>query len=175
MRPNGGPSCEFIHRAHSDAALTWRRHDVDLEGSMSVALTLRLLVVALAASAAIPASATAAQDEKCGLRVDYPHPSGTTSAQIHTRVESFCRLLPVQSNQVNATSYRSRWFGWERMGSADAGPKATDKLRVTVAVNCEPGTEDRWRTEARGIAVIGGETYTAAAYEENDAPISCRR
>lgn len=61
------------------------------------------------------------------------------------------------------------------MGGAAAGPKATDKLRVTVAIDCEPGTQHRWRTEARGTAVIAGETYTAAAYEENDSEITCRR
>lgn len=34
-------------------------------------------------------AADAAPNENCGVRVDLPHPSGTTSAQIHTRVESF--------------------------------------------------------------------------------------
>jgi hypothetical protein len=134
-------------------------------------LTLGLLV----ASALVIPAAAAAQDEKCGVRVDLPHPSGTTSAQIHTRVESFCKLVPVESNHVSATTYRSRWHGWERVATAAAGPKATGRLRVTVAADCELGTEHRWRTEARGIAVIAGETYSAAAYEENDAPITCRR
>jgi hypothetical protein len=135
-----------------------------------------VLAIGLAAASVVVVPPVAfAQDEKCGVRVDRPHPSGTTSAQIHTRVESFCRLLPVESNQLTATTYRSRWFGWERAATADAGPKATGRLRVTVAVDCEPGTEDRWRTEARGIAVIAGETYSAGAYEENDAPITCRR
>jgi hypothetical protein len=136
------------------------------------------LVVALglaAASVVVVQASAFGQDEMCGVRVDRPHPSGTTSAQVHTRVESFCRLLPVESNRVNATTYRSRWFGWERAATADAGPKAAGRLRVTVVVDCEPGTEDRWRTEARGIAVIAGQTYSAGAYEENDAPITCRR
>lgn len=140
----------------------------------SVARLVLALGLVVASIVAVPASA-AAQNEKCGVRVDLPHPSGTTSAQIHTRVESFCRLLPVESNQVSATTYRSRWHGWERAATAEAGPKATGRLRVTVAVDCEPGTEHHWRTEARGIAVIAGETYSAGAYEENDAPITCRR
>lgn len=76
---------------------------------------------------------------------------------------------------MSATSYRSRWYGWERMGSASAGPRATSTLRVTVAINCEPGTRHRWRTEARGAAVIAGRTYTAGAYEQNDDVITCRR
>jgi hypothetical protein len=140
---------------------------------VSTARVVLALGLVVAFAAATPAYA-AAQDEKCGVRVDRPHPSGTTPAQIHTRVESFCRVVPVESNQVSATTYRGRWYGWERVATAEAGPKAAGRLRVTVAVNCEPGTADRWRTEARGSAVIAGETYTAGAYEENDTPITCR-
>jgi hypothetical protein len=74
----------------------------------------RTAVVAgvLAVAAVLPtASADAAPRGTCGLRVDMPHPSWEVPAQIHTRVESSCRVLPVQSNQVVARTYRARWFG----------------------------------------------------------------
>lgn len=115
---------------------------------------------------------SAAAAENCGVRVDRPHPSWTTNNQIHTRVESFCKILPVQSNQLSAVSYRSRWFGWEKRGSA-SNSGAKDIVRVTVAVNCDYGSRHRWRTEGRGVAVIAGRTYTAAAYEQNDSEIAC--
>ncbi|MGQ0574582.1 MAG: hypothetical protein ACT4RN_10315 [Pseudonocardia sp.] len=136
----------------------------------SVAITLAVLVVALAR----PEFATAKPNQLCGVRVDDPHPSRTTSAQIHTRVESFCKVLSVQSNSVSATTYRYRWYGLEQIGRESAGPRATDKLRVTVAVNCTPGERYRYRTEARGHAVIAGETYTAGVYEENNTEIACK-
>lgn len=83
-------------------------------------------------------------------------------------------MLSVQSNQVSATTYRYRWYGLERLGGKDGGPKATDYLRITVAVDCVPGERYRYRTEARGRAVIAGETYTASVYEENNTEITCK-
>jgi hypothetical protein len=114
----------------------------------------------------------AAATGKCGVRVDYPHPSDTTPHQIHTRAESFCFLVPIESNRLSAVSYRSRWFGWQKQGSQSGGP-VPGNLLVTVAVNCESGSRCRWRTEGRGAAVIGGRLYTAAAYEQNNSEITC--
>lgn len=111
----------------------------------------------------------------CGVRTDLPHASGTTSAQIHTRVESFCRTGIVSANSVSATTYRSRWYGWEARGSASAGPRATQNLRITVAINCTVGDWHKYRTNSRGTAVINGQTYTAASYEQNDSEIQCKR
>jgi hypothetical protein len=105
--------------------------------------------------------------------VDWPHASYTTSAQIHTRAESFCTLLPVQANSISGTTYRSRWYGWQQQGSASAGPRVTQSLRITVAINCRVGDWYRYRREARGVAVIAGQTRTAAAYEQNDDEIRC--
>lgn len=141
---------------------------------MSILFRSILVVVLSLPPVMISATASAAPDGRCGVRVDLPHVSRTTSAQIHTRVESFCRNLPVLLNQVEAVSYRSRWFGWEEMGRATAGPAPRDLIRVTVAVDCEPETKYRWRTVAHGVATIGGETYTAAAFEETSAEIVCR-
>lgn len=118
---------------------------------------------------------SAAPNENCGVQVNYPHVSRRFSAQIHTRVESFCRLGIVESNQVSASSFRSRWYGWERMGGTSDGPKATNNLRITVAIDCVPETRHRWRTEARGVIVMFGRTYTAAAYEESIGILTCRR
>jgi hypothetical protein len=133
-----------------------------------------LLAAAVATATAALAGATSAQAAgNCGVRVDLPHASYTTAHQIHTRAESFCWVLPVQSNQISAVTYRSRWYGWQRVGSAAYGPVARQSIRVTVAVNCVAGTWHRYRTEARGVAVIAGRTYTAAAYEQNDDEIRC--
>jgi hypothetical protein len=121
---------------------------------------------------AVQGQVQAAATGKCGVRVDYPHPSDTTPHQIHTRAESFCFLVPIESNRLSAVSYRSRWFGWQKQGSQSGGPNPGN-LRVTVAANCESGTRYRWRTEGRGGAVIGGRLYTAAAYEQNDSEITC--
>lgn len=109
----------------------------------------------------------------CGVRTDTPHKSHTTSYQIHTRVESFCRSGVVSANTVSATTYRSRWYGWESRGSASAGPRATQNLRITVAIDCTPNDWHRYRTNSRGVAVINGQTVTAASYEQNDDEIQC--
>lgn len=124
-------------------------------------------------SKAESATARSAAAGNCGVRVDFPHASYTTSAQIHTRAESYCNVLPVQANSVSGVTYRSRSYGWQRQGSAAAGPKAAQNLRITVAVNYKVGDLYRYRTEARGVAVIAGRTYTAAAYEQNDDEIRC--
>lgn len=133
-----------------------------------------VLVAAAATTSAVAEPAFGAPNEICGVKVNFPHPSDTTPAQIHTRVVSFCKVLSVQSNQVSATTYRNRWYGLERLGGRDGGPKATDNLRITVAVDCVPGEQYRYRTEARGRAVIAGETYTASVYEENNTEITCK-
>ncbi len=104
-----------------------------------------------------------------------PHISYTTAYQIHTRVESFCSTGIVSSNKVSATTYRSRWYGWEARGSANGGPRATQNLRITVAIDCTPNDWHRYRTNSRGTAVINGQTYTAASYEQNDNEIQCKR
>lgn len=111
----------------------------------------------------------------CGVRTDMPHPSDTRSAEIHTRVESFCRTGIVSSNSVSATTYRSRWYGWQSQGSNSDGPKATQNLRITVAIGCTVGDRYRYRTNSRGVAVINGVTYSAASYEQNDSEITCKR
>jgi hypothetical protein len=134
-----------------------------------------LLAAAAAATTVALAGAPAAQaDGNCGVRVDWPHVSYTTEHQIHTRAESFCVGLPVQSNRLSAVTYRSRWYGWQQVGSAAYGPVPKQSIRVTVAVDCVPGTWYEYRTEARGVAVIAGRTYTAAAYQQNDDAIMCR-
>jgi hypothetical protein len=129
----------------------------------------------LAVAAMLPtASADAAPRGTCGLRVDRPHSSWEVPAQIHTRVESSCRVLPVQSNQVVARTYRARWFGWQFVKEQSFGPRASDKIFVVVDVDCSPGTSDRWRTVATGTALIAGERHTATVYEQTDSAIPCR-
>jgi len=118
-------------------------------------------------------SESAAPADNCGVRTDEPHKSYTTSYQIHTRVESFCRAGVVSANTVSATTYRSRWYGWEERGSASAGPRVTQNLRITVAIDCKPNDWHRYRTNARGVAVINGETLTAGSYEQNEDEIQC--
>lgn len=126
-------------------------------------------------SATAPSAGLAQRAGSCGVRVDFPHASFTTSEQIHTRVESYCSIAYVSSNQVSGTTYRSRWYGWESRGSASAGPRATQSLRITVVVGCAAGDWYRYRTTARGYATLNGQSYTAAAYEENNSEIVCVR
>jgi hypothetical protein len=112
-------------------------------------------------------------DGQCGLRVDMPHVSYTTSAQIHTRIESFCTVLPLASNTVSGKTYRSRWYGWQRQATLDpftiyAPSSRVQQHRETVAANCEPGTWYRYRTEGFGTITIPGRSFSAAAYEQQD-------
>ena len=109
----------------------------------------------------------------CGVRTDMPHASNTTVNQIHTRAESYCYIVQPTFNNVSATTYRSRWWGWESQGSkSKAGAKPT--VRVTVAINCTRGDWYRYRTNSRGYMNAVGQTYTAASYEQNDSAIRCR-
>lgn len=110
----------------------------------------------------------------CGVRVDRPHPSDTTSAQIHTRVESGCYVIQALSNRIEGTTFRSRWYGWQRQGSKSKGPKPAPMVRVTVTANCDPGSWYRYRTNGRGYINLAGRNYTAAAYEENPGNIRCK-
>src|SRR4051812_44501192 len=73
---------------------------------------------AVTATAALGGVSPAHAAGSCGVRVDFPHASYTTAHQIHTRAESYCWVFPVQSNQLSAVTYRSRWYGWQRVGSA---------------------------------------------------------
>jgi hypothetical protein len=121
-------------------------------------------------------------DGQCGLRVDRPHVSYTTSAQIHTRIESFCTALPLMSNTVSGKTYRSRWYGWQQQATLDPvtvyAPKSqVQQHRETVAANCEPGTWYRYRTEGFGTITIPGRSFSAAVYEQQDPDneIQCKR
>lgn len=107
----------------------------------------------------------------CGVRVDRPHKSYTTAYQVHTRAESFCQDLPMQTNKISGKTFRSRWYGWENMASASDGPNTKNPLRITVVVGVGPGDVHKWRTEATGIAVIDGKPRTASAYELSDGEI----
>jgi hypothetical protein len=115
----------------------------------------------------------------CGLSVYNPHASGTTSAQIHTRIESFCRTLPLVSNAIRGKTYRSRWYGWEKVRekstTATIPSSTVQRLRLTVDVNCKVGDWYRYRTEGFGTISTGVQVYSAAAYEQNDDAIQCVR
>lgn len=145
----------------------------------------RLIVAVLAAVAVLvtpgPASAAPrlAASEDCGVRVNRPHFSRAYE-EIHTRIESFCRTLPVVANTVSGATYRSRFWGWElvaeRPATTTKGPAAfAQDHRETVAAPCEPGSRHRYRTEVHGTVTFPQGTYSASAYEENDQEILCGR
>jgi hypothetical protein len=116
----------------------------------------------------------------CGLLVFGPHASQTTSAQIHTRIESFCNQYPLVANTVRGKTYRSRGYGWERVGreksaTATLPSSRVQRLRLTVPVDCQVGDWYRYRTEGFGTISTGVQSFSAAAYEQNDDEIQCVR
>lgn len=117
---------------------------------------------------------------QCGLRVNRPHASYTTSEQIHTRIESFCKVLPLVSNTVSGKTYRSRWYGWQRVATlspatATAPSTKVQNYRRTAVANCKAGDWYRYRTEGFGTISTGVQSFSAAAYEQNDDEIQCVR
>ncbi|MEJ2867640.1 hypothetical protein WCD74_07685 [Actinomycetospora sp. OC33-EN08] len=143
-------------------------------------LVLLTTVGALLASAtpAVAAPALAAAED-CGVRVNRPHYS-RASEQIHTRIESFCRTLPVVANTVSGRTYRERFWGWELVAEQPAtttkGPAVfAQDHRETVVADCEAGSLYRYRTEVFGTVTFPQGTYSASAYEENDQEILCGR
>lgn len=114
----------------------------------------------------------------CGLRVASPHASRTTSAQIHTRIESFCDR-PLVSNVIIGKTYRSRWYGWEKVRekstTATIPSSRVQRLRLTVDVNCTVGDWYRYRTDGFGTISTGVQVFSASAYEQNDDEIQCVR
>ena len=116
----------------------------------------------------------------CGLQVNNPHASNDYSAQIHTRIVSFCQVLPLVSNTVSGKTYRSRWYGWERVKTLPpvtvfAPSSRVQNHRETVAVDCKVGDWFRYRTEGFGTISTGSQVFSAAAYEQNDDEIQCVR
>lgn len=112
----------------------------------------------------------------CGIQVNRPHNSN--QGGIHTRVRSFCNTHPVAANTVSGTTYRSRWYGWQRQGESAPrttyGPAIyTQDHRETVVAPCDYNTFHRYRTEGFGAVVLPIGTYSAAAYEQNDTEIAC--
>lgn len=118
---------------------------------------------------------TYAYPGSCGLQVNSPHFS-TSYREIHTRITSFCNDLPLASNTVSGKTYRSRWYGWEQVG--DLPPSTTTQgnvqnYRRTATAPCDSGSLYRYRTEGFGTISTGAQSYSAAAYEQNDTEISC--
>lgn len=112
----------------------------------------------------------------CGIQVNRPHNSN--DGGIHTRVRSFCRTHPVSANTVSGTTYRSRWYGWQKQGGlaprTTYGPSTyAQDHRETVVAPCDYNTFHRYRTEGFGTVVLPIGTYSAAAYEQNDTEIAC--
>jgi len=117
---------------------------------------------------------------QCGLLVNTPHASGSYSEEIHTRVVSFCRVLPLISNTVSGKTYRSRWYGWERRATLSpktvtASSSTVQNYRRTVVAKCKAGDWHRYRTEGFGTVSTGVQSFSAAAYEQNDDEIQCVR
>ncbi len=111
----------------------------------------------------------------CGIQVNYPHYS-TQYKEIHTRVTSFCRDLVLVSNTVSAKTYRSRWFGWQRVSTLDPKTKTSGNVqehRRTITAPCDKGSQYRYRTEGFGEVSTGAQTFSAASYEQNDNAITC--
>jgi hypothetical protein len=141
-----------------------------------LALVLTALLMTTGPATAAPRLAAA---EDCGVRVNRPHFS-RASEEIHTRIESFCRTLPVVANTVSGATYRLRFWGWElvaeRAPTTTKGPAAfAQDHRETVVAPCEPGSLYRYRTEVHGTVTFPQGTFSAAAYEENDQEILCGR
>lgn len=116
----------------------------------------------------------------CGLQVNLPHASGSYSEEIHTRITSFCRILPLVSNTVSGRTYRSRWYGWQLRATLSPrtvyAPSSTvQNYRRTVVAKCSEGTWHRYRTEGFGTISTGVRSYSAAVYEQNDDEIRCQR
>ncbi len=120
------------------------------------------------------------KDGQCGLRVNTPHASNTYSEEIHTRIESFCKVLPLVSNTISAKTYRSRWYGWQRVATLAAQTVSIPSGRVqsyrrTAVAKCEAGDWYRYRTEGFGTVSTGVQKFSAAAYEQNDDEIQCEK
>lgn len=119
---------------------------------------------------------------ECGLQVNMPHASGSYSEEIHTRVSSFCRVLPLVSNTVSGKTYRSRWYGWQLRATLTPATVYAPSTRVqnyrrTVVTKCKEGTWYRYRTEGFGTISTGVQSFSAAAYEQQDKDkeIRCER
>ncbi len=118
---------------------------------------------------------TYAYPGSCGIQVNSPHFS-TSYREIHTRITSFCNDLPLASNTVSGKTYRSRWYGWEQVGDLPASTKTEGNVqnyRRTATAPCDSGSLYRYRTEGFGTINTGAQSYSAAAYEQNDTEISC--
>lgn len=120
------------------------------------------------------------KDGECGLRVNTPHASNTYSEEIHTRIESFCKVLPLVSNTISGKTYRSRWYGWQRVATLAAQTVSAPSTRVqnyrrTAVAKCKAGDWYRYRTEGFGTISTGVQSFSAAAYEQNDDEIQCQK
>lgn len=114
----------------------------------------------------------------CGLSVYYPHPSNNNSEEIHTRIESQCKIFPLVSNSVSGKTYRSRWYGWQRVATLKSKTvtlpsSRVQRFRSTVVAKCKAGTLYRYRTEGFGTVSTGVQKFSGAAYEQNDDEIKC--
>jgi hypothetical protein len=100
------------------------------------------------------------------------HASNYDPLEVHTRVVSFCRPLPLTADAVQATTYRSRWYGWQWRGSRSAA--RVGDITVTVPVACERHTWYRYRTTATAtVSVAGRPPITRNVYGQNDDEIEC--
>ncbi|MCX2968185.1 MULTISPECIES: hypothetical protein [Streptomyces] len=120
---------------------------------------------------------TLAYPKGCGIQVNFPHASNSYEHEIHTRIVSACDVLPLASNTVSGKTYRSRWYGWQQVATLPAKTKTAGNVqeyRRTVVANCSEGNWYRYRTEGFGTISTGVQSYSAAAYEQNDDEIVCR-
>ena len=115
----------------------------------------------------------------CSLQVNAPHASTTRGSEIHTRGVNACTSTPLLRNEMRGLMWRSRWYGWQKIG--DTGVKSKDypapsvqHFRVTSAVDCSRGTWHRYLTEFYGrIVERTGTDWYSSVYEENDNEIVC--
>ncbi len=122
------------------------------------------------------ASITAPASGACGLTVARPHYS-KKFREIHTQVISECKTFVLVKNCTAAYTYRSRWYGWQRVGTmpwrCKSGWPKQRYFRVATAW-CDKGSWHKYRTAASGYVITAnGQTMSGSTYHSNGDEIGC--
>ncbi|MFE3650416.1 hypothetical protein ACFXO2_21730 [Streptomyces sp. NPDC059152] len=106
----------------------------------------------------------------CGGKVDHPHRSHTNPHAVNVHADLKCKAR-VPRYSIYVTLYRSRWWGWEKIGKSGY-VSGVEKCKARAVANWEPlGACRHYKGVAEFMIAGGSKKITSTVFNYNKEKI----
>ncbi len=120
------------------------------------------------------AQAVGANPWGCGAKVDHPHQSHTNPHAVNVHADLKCTKTRVPRYSIHVTLYRSRWWGWEKVGKTGY-LSGTNKYKARTVANWKPrGACHHYKGVAEFMIAGGSKKITSTVFNYNIEKIKGR-